>query len=109
MAISKKNTNDADVKGDVSWLDGILETTGELVGGIYEDAADIGKEAAGSWFDNQKAAAQSANPENNRVPEPAQTPNGQPLKQGFSMSNPYVIGGGFGLLVLIILVLLVKE
>lgn len=109
MAISKKNTNDADVSNSGGWFDGMLESTGELIGGIYDDAVDITKDAAGSWFDNQKAAAQSANPENNRVPAPAQTPNGQPLKQGFSLSNPYVIGGGFGLLVLIILVLLLKE
>ncbi|OOF11767.1 hypothetical protein [Salinivibrio sp. PR919] len=107
---SFKNKNDADVSNtSQGWFDGMLESTGELIGGIYEDAVGITKEAAGSWFEQQKKASQSANPEDNRTPIPAQTRDGQPLQQGFSLSNPYVIGGGFGLLVLVILVLLLKE
>ncbi|KKA43750.1 hypothetical protein [Salinivibrio sp. KP-1] len=107
MAISKKNTNSADVSG--GWFDGMLESTGELIGGIYDDAVDITKDVASGWFESQKAARESANPEDNRTPEPAQTPNGQPLQQGFSLSNPYVIGGGVGLLLLVVLVLMLKE
>ncbi|OOF25726.1 hypothetical protein [Salinivibrio sp. IB872] len=105
---SFKNKNDADVSNtSQGWFDGIIESTGELIGGIYDDAVDITKEAAGSWFEQQKKASQSANPEDNRTPIPAQTPNGQPLKQGFN--SPWVIGGGVGLLLLIIIVLLLKE
>ncbi|WP_255898231.1 hypothetical protein [Vibrio campbellii] len=98
---------------ELNFLDQLLETGGELVGGAVDAAGEFGNDWLGIKIGNELDRAESASPDENRKDqEEYQQPNGDVVREErFKLipDSSWPLIGGFALLIIIIIVLVVRK
>mgnify|MGYP005728724141 CR=1 FL=1 len=95
---------------ELNFMDRLLESGGELLGGVVDTAKDFGGDWVGIKLNNELDRA-SANPSESQTDQNEyQQPDGDVIvNKGPLPSTPWLIGGSVALLVLIIVVFLIMR